>query len=100
MGFKIKTGTAGAPASYNVGARPTVAIPELSAINTSTDVISVIVTGGRTGQVESTSGNVVAVRIFELPDPAATSGAVGVMSEVLSGTNLSGDTIIVTAIGY
>jgi len=100
LGFKIKTGTAGAPASYNRAVLPTVAIPELSAINTSTDVISVMVTGGRTGEVDSTSGNVVALKLFELPDAAGVSGGVSPMVEVLSGTDLSGETLIVTAIGY
>lgn len=98
MGFKIKSGNANGPASYNPASPPTVAIDGISAIDTSTDVVSVQVNGRRTGRVNSISGNVVAVAIFQVQ--SAGSGVATALTEVASGTNLSGERIIVTVQGY
>lgn len=93
MGYKVKSTSVGAPASY-VPHGPLIAVPELSAINALADVQVPQVSGGYTSAAYSISGNQVQVAIYT----SAISGAAPI--EVVSGTNLSGLTISVRAKGY
>lgn len=81
------------PASYSQSSRPTVRINDIVAIE---DIESAEISGGYDADVVSTSGNTATVEIY---DANYGASSVGPLVEVAAGTDLSSETITITARG-
>lgn len=97
MGYKLKSGSFAGPSSY-VPHGPYVLIPEISAINVLSDVQVPQVSSGYHAEAVAISGNQVQVKIYNVV--VGGSGSSQAMTEIASGTSLSGTTITVRAKGY
>ena len=79
-----------------VGGGITVTIPELAKVYAA---LVEEVYSGYVAKATGFSGNAFKLMLFYLPDPTTYSGTTGVLTEVASGTAVSGITVNIVAIG-
>lgn len=89
--YKLFFGTATGPSSYTTGGF-TVTVSDLTEVH---DAI-VVAGGGYLAEVASISGNSVTIKVYEFNYPAT---AAGTATEVSAGTDLSGVTFRIVALG-
>lgn len=97
MANRVKTGTASGPSSYDPSSQPSVAVPGLSKIVDVNDVETVEIDGGYQAEPVSVSQNDVTVKVLYAQYSKSTDGT---LTEIVSGTDISSQTIRVTASGH
>jgi len=91
--FKTVTST---NSSYQPGGDPVSLAGDFKEVK----VALVEASGGYVARATSYSGAAFKVQLFYVPDPTTISGSNSVLTEVVSGTNISGTVYNIVAIGY
>lgn len=90
-GPRVEARSVAGTGDYQSGSQPTVTVPELINIE---ETISVEITGGYKANAVSVSGNTVTYAVYQ------SAGSAAAFAEVSDATDLSGETVTVTAEGF